>query len=310
MTEVINDDSGVQQAPTQASPVQGEAFQEQTKSSTFAAPENTQKQAEPTPHQKFLDTLPEAYRADPMFRNFNSLDDLAKSYQSAAKLVGLDKEQLLRFPKDDAPEAWGEVWNKLGRPETPEGYSKDAFTEDFLPEGRPQELATFLHEIGVTGKQYEAIGKFYRGVVEKDQAAQEQALSASVEKWQSEIKQEFGSAYEERIGLARKAMTLGGEELEGFIAEAPEIFEHPAFIKFMSRVGGLLSQTKEDPGFVTPGGRNTGRLTPNEAKAELAAFQADKANVSGMMDPRNPQRQFLIEKRQKLFEMAYPDGAM
>lgn len=271
-------------------------------------------EGEMTPHQKFIETLPEAYRADPMFKNFSSIEDMAKSYVSAAKMVGMDKQQLLRLPSEDTPEAMAEVWNKLGRPEAPDKYEVKAFeaVKDYIDESKVAQIKEIAHKHGVSGKALEALAEWYASDLTGAVSMSEEAKSKTFDEYQAAVKQEFGSAYEERMAMAQKAVTtFGGEELVKVISENEVVFEHPAVIKAFAKMGEQMAkiaeQTKEDNGFL-PNQAASGHMTPNEAKAELAAMEGDPNFMKIMTDVTHPQRQFMLEKRAKLFAYAHDTG--
>lgn len=267
--------------------------------------------AEMTPHQTFLETLPEAYRADPLFKNFTNLDDMAKSYVSAAKMVGIDKAQLLRLPSEDTPEAMGEVWNKLGRPESPDKYEIKAFekVKDYIDDSKVAQIKDIAHKHGVSGKALEALAEWYASDLTGAVSGSQEAMDAEFAEYQAATKAEFGAAYEERMSMAQRAVkTFGGEDLIKVIAENEVVFEHPAVIKAFAAMGEQMAkiaeQTKEDNGFL-PNNAASGHMTPSEAKAELAALEGGPDFMKIISDPTHPQRQFILEKRAKLFAYAY-----
>ena len=62
-------------------------------------------------------SLPEDLRMDPSIANAPSVESMAKSYVSAQRMVGLDK---IAVPTEHSTdEEWTQVYDKLGRPETP-----------------------------------------------------------------------------------------------------------------------------------------------------------------------------------------------
>jgi len=264
-----------------------------------------------TPHQKFLEQLPEEYRADPMFKNFNSAEDVYKAYSSAGKMVGLDKNQILRLPNDDKPESWNEIYNKLGRPESADKYSVDKFVEAGIDKEALAEYTQIAHANGVSDK---ALGALVAKVLEKSTAGMEMSKAQQDEQvlaWQGELKAELGAAYTDKLSLAKNAVkTLGGEALIKEISAKPELFENPAVIKTFIAMGEQLQkiaiQTKEDNGFLPGQSNTTQAMTPNEAKAAIAELQGSDLYKKAIMDSTHPQRQMLLEKQSKLFAFAYP----
>lgn len=263
-----------------------------------------------TPHQRFLEQLPEAFRADPVFKNFGGLEDLARSYKSAASLVGLDKGMVLRLPSEDTPEAMGEVWDKLGRPATFDAYDVGDVGID---KAELEEYTKLAHENGVSNKAFKALlGK----VMEKGTAGQEQseaAKAAQVAEWQSSIKAEYGEAYNDKLALAKAAVkNIGGDELIAEIQADPHLFEKPAIIKAFVKMGEqmqkIAQQTKEDNGFLPGAAGASSAMSPPEAKAAIAELEASAEYKKVMFDPIHPQRQAMLDKMQKMYAYAYPSS--
>ena len=83
-------------------------------------------QSEPTTNtiqeepKSFVSSLPEDLRTEPSLQNIQDVNQLAKGYVSAQRMVGADK---MAIPtKNSTPDDWKEVYTKLGLPETPDNY--------------------------------------------------------------------------------------------------------------------------------------------------------------------------------------------
>lgn len=130
-------------------------------------------------------------------------------YRNLEKFHGVPADQIVKLPKGtDDPTAWDAVYNKLGRPESADKYGRDGLK---IPEGMnldDAELNSFdalLHKAGLTKAQrdqtingyIESKAKEVSGLDE--QAVQERTLQESA------LKKEWGSKYDERVELARRA---------------------------------------------------------------------------------------------------------
>jgi uncharacterized protein YdbL (DUF1318 family) len=284
--------------------------------STLATPQpvRSPEAGEMTDHQKFLEMLPEAYRADPLFKNFSNLEDMAKSYSSAAKMVGLDKAQLMRIPSEATPEAMGEVWDKLGRPEAPDKYEGKAFEaiKDYINPDKAASVKELAHKNGISAQAFEALAEWYVKDIQGAVEAGSKTSKETIDGYREAVKKEFGAAYEQKIAMAQRAVkSFGGDELIKVISENEGVFENPAVIKAFTAMGEQMAkiaeQTKEDNGFL-PNNSASGHMSPNEAKAAIAELEGDPNFMKIMQDPTHPQRQFMMDKRSKLFAYAY-DGA-
>ena len=237
---------------------------ETTTTQAGAQPQTTQPAADAAPPDPRA-WLPEEFRGDKGFEKFQDIGALAKSYRETAKFVGADKATLVRLPKDEADAAaWGEVWNKLGRPEKPEGYTFEGM--DDMPGLDAFRVAA--HGAGLPAKQAAAVAKWYA----EHQAAQRETMRVEAE---GTLKQEWGAAFDERLTSARKALDqFGGEELREWM-ERSGFGNHPGVIRMFSKV----AQQMAEPGALKGGGSGqqpgAATLAPAEAKAEWDMLQRD-----------------------------------
>jgi len=269
-----------------------------TEATTTTATETTQ--ATTSPRDQFIQSLPEEFRADPIFANFDDWGGVAKSYANAAKLVGMDKNQILAMPKENTPEAMAPIWDKLGRPADTKGYDIEQYKEVLPPEvlGKYADIA---HKNGVSKSAFNSmISEFVNESVTGQKLMAEQQ-EQQVGQWQAEVKKEFGAAYDDKLNFAKKAVESFG--LTDVIKENPSMFEHPAIIKAFVAIGEKTSE-----GMVLSNGSvNHGKLAPAEAQMELAKFNSDQNNINAMLDKSHPQHEFVMKKRSDLFKFAYPE---
>lgn len=240
--------------------------------------------------------LPEEFRSDPTFEPFKDLSGLAKSYKHAASLVGVDKAEVLRLPKaPDAPE-WGEVWNKLGRPEKPDGYE---LPEGAVPEALAPGLREKAHALGLSKTQTAELAGWYaeQRQAEMQQLA-EQALTA--------LKGEWGRAFDDHLHAAKKALReVGGEGVMKVLDETG-LGNHPEIVRMFAKLGMERGEAGLKGGTA---GNMSGAMTPAEARAKIAEKQRDAEFMKAYMDQRAPTHGDAVDQMSKLFEAAYPPEA-
>ena len=74
-------------------------------------------------------SIPEEIRGHKSLEHIQDVGALAKSYVNAQSMIGADK---VAIPgKHATDEDWGEVYRRLGRPDTPDGYELN----NEMPEG-------------------------------------------------------------------------------------------------------------------------------------------------------------------------------
>jgi hypothetical protein len=238
--------------------------------------------------------LPEEFRSDPTFEPFKDLSGLAKSYKHAASLVGVDKAEVLRLPKAaDAPE-WGDVWNKLGRPEKPDGYE---FPEGAVPEALAQPLREKAHSLGLSKTQTAELAGWYA----EQRAAEMQQLGQQA---LTTLKAEWGKTFDDQLHAAKKALReVGGEGVMKVLDETG-LGNHPEIIKMFAKLGAERGEAGLKGGAQ---GNMAGALAPAEAQARIAEKQRDPEFMKAYLDKNAPTHAQAVEEMKRLYEFAIPN---
>ncbi len=281
----------------------------ETATETTAVAETTEQAV--TPHQEFLSGLPEELRSNPAFIKFNgeSKDEivgkLANSYVNVQKLVGADKNAVLKFPSsEEDKDGWNEVYSKIGRPDEVDGYDLDKYKD--APGVQPdhlKELASVAHENGVSKAAFQGIVDKYFEQAGSVSQVSEQELEQTISGYTEQLKTEWGDAYEQKtnkiLGTLKENAT---PEFLQLAADYPYVFDNPAVMKTFDN---LIKMTSEDGGVKTAGSSASGALTPDEAKARIAAIHGDDEKMKILTTKGHPMRDSLIAERSKLFAAAY-----
>lgn len=204
---------------------------------------------------------------------------------------------LVELPADPTKfaEVEGQIFERLGRPKDAKEYPglKDSGIE--VPgevKLEETELRAIGHRLGMTKKQYLA---FAKGVVEE--RSKEAALKSEA---RAALKTKLGDAFDERLGAAAAAAKkLGASEAmvtalrTGNVpADQAELWIGVA--KSIGTEGGEFNKDRES---------GKGKMTPNEAKAQLSEIR----NNPALMDRGHPDQKRLTEKLVELTRIAYPD---
>ena len=141
-------------------------------------------QSQPSQEQQvdFQSLIPESYKEEKSLQNFSNMDDFVKSYLHSQKLVGADKIPVPNKMATD--EDWKAVYDRLGRPETPEGYKYDLPKETKLEEKTLKAFSEEAHKLGLLPKQAEGIINYYNSIAEQSEQAvtvNEEAARAEAE---------------------------------------------------------------------------------------------------------------------------------
>jgi hypothetical protein len=172
---------------------------------------------------------------------------------------------LVKLPKDGEP--WDEVYNKLGRPESPDKYSWETPENFSLDGGRYDMYKQVAHEAGISQAQFEKLAsadaEYWTNTLEeqnkeiqRQQAAEEAAL-----------KKEWGSAFEERVEIGRRfiAKNLPSDVDKGEILNKIETAIGTANMYKLFANSGAASAEDKIPS--ADGARPFG-YSPEQAKAD------------------------------------------
>ena len=219
---------------------------ETTQTTTEAPVQETQiEQAVPTVAKSWKEAIPEDLRNDPNISKFTELEALAKSYVNATRMIGQDK---VAVPNNNSTDdQWNEVYDKLGRPESPDKYQLDA-KSDVVPldESAIKSFAENAHQLGLNNKQAQGILEFYKnsmeGSVQQNQVDMETAQANA----EQELRKEWGRAYEDNIkkaGAVAKA-NMDANILDMQLKDGTRLGDHPAIIKGFANIANLMSEDK------------------------------------------------------------------
>ena len=244
--------------------------------------------------------IPEEIRDHKSLAHFTDVGAMAKSLVNAQSMIGADK---VAIPgKHATDEDWGEVWRKLGRPDTPDGYE----LVNEMPEGIEQNddmlnwFRATAHEIGMTPTQAQKMLGRYNQFLGTQMGADEGMVEQLRETTEIELKKEYGAAFADRVSNGNAVMQEFGAEglTELQLADGRLLGDHPEIIKMMVNVGEFInSKIGED---VLAGTKSSGGLAPDDARAKLEEIRAPN---SPYWDQRHPEHQFYVQEGLRYQEM-------
>ncbi len=218
--------------------------------------------------ENWRDSLPEDIREEECLKLVTSFSEFGKQFVHAQRMTGKEKVAL---PGENATEEDLEIfYNQIGRPKTVDDYT---YTR---PEGVPEEkrsdetmaaLRKFAHANGYTQRQFNAEMKardarIVEGITNADETRDRETKEA-----ETQLKEDFGMAYEERIHAADvfiNTFTREGEHREAYIKE---FGRNPLLIKIFSEAGAKLIESDVMIADLT-------QKAPKEAQVEWAEMQA------------------------------------
>ena len=247
---------------------------------------------EPAPQvtQDWKSSLPEDLRMDPSIANQPSVESMGRSYVSAQRMVGLDK---IAVPTEHSTdEEWSQVFDKLGRPESPAGYDLEMNNIPAGLEANPQLVDWFAgtaHDIGLTPKQAQALADRYHVMAgEVEQSPDELAIAAEAKEQEGvrSLQREYGKAFDTKIGTAKAVLSqYGGDDLlEMRLEDGTALASNPSLVRTLVNIGDFMqNKLGED----TLRGAKTGgnAMTPQDAQRELNTVQVQGGPYWDSMHP-------------------------
>jgi len=232
--------------------------------------------------------------------------DLLNSYTNLQKVMGIkgsNPDRVVILPKDgDAPEAWNEVFTKLGRPAKPEEYELP------VPDGQPKDFASkasqWFHELGIPkGAAVKLVERFNAHAQELTTAQQAQMTEAH-NKQITELKTEWGASYDANTLLVDKAaQTFGMGQTE--LTALKQAMGPGAAMKFLHNIGSRLGA--EGRFIEGAGGSTDTAMAPAQALAEIQRLKSDRAFIDQWNSAKDPKaRQEARATMARLQQLAYP----
>jgi len=219
---------------------------ETTQTTTEAPVQETQiEQPVPTVAKSWKEAIPEDLRNDPNISKFTELEALAKSYINATRMIGQDK---VAVPNNNSTDdQWNEVYNKLGRPESPDKYKLEV-KSDVVPldDGAIKSFAENAHKLGLNNKQAQGILEFYKESMEgsiQQSIVDTETAQANTE---AQLRKEWGRAFDDNIkraGAVAKA-NMNPQILDMELKDGTRLGDHPEVIKGFANIANLLSEDK------------------------------------------------------------------
>lgn len=242
---------------------------------------------------EWMANLPQELKESKSLSKFSDVENLARGYVNAEKLIGRDK---LIMPKTD--DEFAEIYAKLGCPDDVSGY-KLAVDDSKIGEQFKglvqQDLESFLpmaKEAGLNNKQAQLIFNKYLDASMQMRMAQQAKADNELAEAEAALRKEFGETTDTKLALANRMLSqLGGENVIKAITDSG-LGRNTEFIKMMVKLGEAHA---EELGIDKTG--NSGAMTPAAIRDEIAQLQANPA----YLDASHPEHRLIVERVQSLF---------
>jgi hypothetical protein len=249
-------------------------------------------------------TVPEDYRALDAVRKFTdekgTLDPsvLLKSHINLEQQFGRDK---IAMPKTD--DEWGAVYGKLGRPDAPEGYTYKPPSD--LPEGvtvspdAEKYWRNAAHAQGLSDKQFNGLAKLFLDHQAHSVAGWTEAQNEARGKVETDLKREWGGAYDQNVAAAKVAMKdyMDPDLLK--VLDESGYSNDPRMVKVFAKIGlELLGDDK-----LKGAGVDSDKLTPAQAAAKIEEFRA--THHKALFDNTDPEHKQRVRELEALYALKH-----
>ena len=243
----------------------------------------------------FREAIPAEYRDQACLQDIPDYGTMVKNYVNAQAKIGTN----LNVPGADAsPEQKQEFYQKLGVPETADGY-KESFTAggfEFEGEGTKR-LVEKARTNGITPAALIELVKEYNEITggAGDLSGEEIAPAFNSDDTINSLRQEWGADYDRSLGLAQQVVKSYPGLADGLASSGAG--NDPAVIKAFAAIGASMANS----GLID--GAAVGAISREDALSKADALMATPA----YQNSSDPAYKTTFAEVQRLFEQAYPN---
>lgn len=247
--------------------------------------------AEANALQDWKAALPEDLRNDPLLDRFKDAAALFKSYKSANALIGADK---LAIPKAGDEEGWNAFYDRIGRPENPDGYEVAVAEGQIRDEAFEGHMRSLFHKAGLNQAQVAILAGGYQDFAGTLTETARRDMAERIAQEDAALEAEWGQAYDGNMEHARRAaLKFGGEET---INKLEDAVGRAAVFKMLSKIGLAMGEDN-----LNGEGDSNFSLSPAQARAEYDQKKTDKDWLAALQDPIHPNHKTANAERRRYF---------
>jgi len=214
---------------------------------------------------KWYSTLEGELATHPAIQKFESPTALAKGYIEAEKFVSYDKVVKPKGPEDS--QGWQKHNSAMGVPGDATGYNEVLMDPKEVPQGMTFDkgkFATAIHQMGLRPDQAaKAYGMYTTEFIEGHKATEE-AYQTSLNASETELRREWGSAYDQNLEMGTRFVRHQIKDDAEFNRINAIYSADPGVMKLFAQAGREFSENSIG-GFKDSGGS---KMTPAQAQEE------------------------------------------
>ncbi|NNG04028.1 MAG: hypothetical protein HKM95_07995 [Inquilinus sp.] len=234
-------------------------------------------------------------------KGWQSPADVVASYRHAERHIGRDPAALLTVPGEDAgADEWERIYDRLGRPEDPDGYGFDE-REGADPEDDAA-LAGLAHELGLNREQAATLrDRHYEGAA-RGSADRLSALKDGVAEAGRALREQWGAGFGERDRLAGEAARFIG--LDAADLARSGLLAGDTGLRLMQGLASLGEMLAEDR---VVGGGGGFPSAAAEALGELDRLKLDQGFMDAYFSRDHAGHRAAVDRMRRLAEAAWPE---
>jgi hypothetical protein len=205
-------------------------------------------------------------------KGFNDPKSVLESYRNLEKLRGVPADRLLKLPEPGDDKGMNEIYEKLGKPATPEGYGFNA--KDPNNAGFTNWAKDAFHKLNLSTQQgQELVNQFneYQGQVEAQEKADH---TAKVQAQVTSLKKEWGGAYQQNLNRAMAAYRQFGIP-DAAVDSLEKTMGFDGVMKVFNALGAKVGEHQFVGGDPNQSFGEGMILTPEQANAKIKALKQD-----------------------------------
>lgn len=214
-----------------------------------------------------------------------------ESYRHLEKLVGRDK---IAIPKAGDNEAWNAVYDRLGRPESAEGYEISVPEGVQRDEAFEEQMRGLFHAAGLTKAQVAKLSEGWHGYLGGETMRSEQSRIERAAQEDEALRSEWGGSFDRNMEQARRAARSFGdaETIDGL----EEAVGRAAVFKMFARIGSAMAEDNLE------GEASESFSQPGSLRAQIASLKADPAFREAWLEHSHPGHQQAVARMAALTE--------
>lgn len=229
-----SDDSGSSSAGSNSTE------QDETSSTNTAAEGGTNTHSDFSFPENWTEHLSEDIRSEKSLGHIKTINDLAKSYVHAQKSIGKDK--IIVPDEFSGDEDWNALYDKLGRPSSPDKYDIRLEEDSKLDEATVNDIKGMAHKLGLNSKQAQQLISEMDSITATKLKESEEAYKQNFDKSVENLQKEWGKAFDKNLGNAQFVVrSFGDDNFVKFLDESG-MGNNPEVIRFLSKIGNELGE--------------------------------------------------------------------